>query len=168
MNDVNFRGDENLQKGLHGQIMANAVDGFNAHLCPSDVLDGLDPEEAGKTITGIPYTIWQLIKHLNYWQNRFFDVFLERPLKPVAASAEGWTAAPAPEDHKELTQEIQHFLATQEHIKDWLIHEQDGHSEQHYDVVQALASHNSYHLGQIMLLRRLVGNYPPPAGGFVW
>jgi len=31
-----------------------------------------------------------------------------------------------------------------------------------------LANHNSYHLGQIVSLRRLIGAWLPPSGGATW
>ena len=31
-----------------------------------------------------------------------------------------------------------------------------------------VAQHNSYHLGQIVMLRRVLGAWPPPAGGDTW
>jgi uncharacterized damage-inducible protein DinB len=36
------------------------------------------------------------------------------------------------------------------------------------DIVEHLAAHNAHHLGQIVLLRQLLGSWPPPAGGFTW
>jgi hypothetical protein len=31
-----------------------------------------------------------------------------------------------------------------------------------------IRSHNSYHLGQVVLLRRMRGVWPPPGGGLTW
>lgn len=36
------------------------------------------------------------------------------------------------------------------------------------EILQVTAAHNSYHLGQIVLLRQLIGAWPPAAGGFTW
>ena len=37
-----------------------------------------------------------------------------------------------------------------------------------YTALEVLALHNSYHLGQIVLLRRILGAWPPPSGGDTW
>ncbi len=37
-----------------------------------------------------------------------------------------------------------------------------------YDILQAMASHISYHLAEIIILRRIFGAWPPPSGGYVW
>ncbi len=41
----------------------------------------------------------------------------------------------------------------------------------HYTIGDALvhvATHNSHHLGQVVLLRQLHGAWPPPAGSWTW
>ncbi|GAC1419193.1 MAG: hypothetical protein NVSMB62_11680 [Acidobacteriaceae bacterium] len=30
------------------------------------------------------------------------------------------------------------------------------------------AAHAAYHLGRVVLLRQMLGAWPPPAGGFTW
>ena len=40
-----------------------------------------------------------------------------------------------------------------------------------YTVQQALAHiavHNAHHLGQVVTLRQLMGQWPPPAGSWTW
>jgi hypothetical protein len=37
-----------------------------------------------------------------------------------------------------------------------------------HDQLVSLTAHNAYHLGRIVLLRQLQGNWPPPDGGFTW
>jgi uncharacterized damage-inducible protein DinB len=34
--------------------------------------------------------------------------------------------------------------------------------------LESLAAHNAYHLGRVVLLRQLQGNWPPPDGGDTW
>jgi uncharacterized damage-inducible protein DinB len=40
-----------------------------------------------------------------------------------------------------------------------------------YTVGEALvhvSTHNSYHLGQVIVLRQMLGAWPPPAGSYTW
>ena len=30
------------------------------------------------------------------------------------------------------------------------------------------AAHNAYHLGRVVLLRQMMGSWPPPSGGLTW
>jgi uncharacterized damage-inducible protein DinB len=34
--------------------------------------------------------------------------------------------------------------------------------------LESLGAHNHYHFGRIVLLRQLLGAWPPPSGGFSW
>lgn len=36
------------------------------------------------------------------------------------------------------------------------------------DAIVHIAMHNAHHLGQIVTLRQLAGNWPPPAGSWTW
>ncbi len=40
--------------------------------------------------------------------------------------------------------------------------------ESRIEVLESRVGHNSYHLGQIFLLRQLQGSWPPPSGGNTW
>jgi hypothetical protein len=44
---------------------------------------------------------------------------------------------------------------------------QAGHASQE-DVVWQTIVHNSHHLGQVVLLRRPIGAWPPARGGDTW
>jgi uncharacterized damage-inducible protein DinB len=36
------------------------------------------------------------------------------------------------------------------------------------DAIVHIAQHNSHHLGQVILLRQLMGLWPPPSGSWTW
>jgi hypothetical protein len=36
------------------------------------------------------------------------------------------------------------------------------------DQLESLGAHNAYHFGRIVLLRQLMGLWPPPSGGYTW
>jgi hypothetical protein len=37
-----------------------------------------------------------------------------------------------------------------------------------FNWLQTMASHISYHLGEVVLMRRMLGLWPPPSGGYTW
>ncbi|MGB3184131.1 MAG: DinB family protein [Cyclobacteriaceae bacterium] len=156
------------------KILFNALEGTNAHLKPEIVMEGLTAEVAGKEVPGSPYTIWQLLRHLNFWQDRFTKYLLNEKVHPVAHSAVGWTCDKAPASETGLQMEIARFLKSLDKVKEMLddptkeFDEVSGGYSTAYDAVQSMASHCSYHLGQIMLLRQLLSAYPPPSGGYAW
>ena len=36
------------------------------------------------------------------------------------------------------------------------------------DAIEHMAAHNSHHLGQVVLLRQMLGACPPPSGSYTW
>ena len=83
---------------------------------------------------------------------------------------EGWEEQLNTEYQEELDREIKKLLDGIEKAIDLLIQESD-HSicsngyKNKYDVVQAMASHVSYHLGEVILLRRIFGSWQEPTSG---
>lgn len=156
------------------KVLINALSGTNAHLLPYNAMEGLTLEVAGRQVTGSPYTIWQLIKHLNFWQERFSGYLENKNLPPVHKAAHGWPVETKPENAEALKNEIDLFNNSIESAKSLLFSDtgnltgKKGSYESGYDVLQAMASHISYHIGEIMVLRRILGDYPPPSGGDTW
>ena len=36
------------------------------------------------------------------------------------------------------------------------------------DALVHIANHNAHHLGQVIVLRQMMGQWPPPSGGWTW
>lgn len=86
--------------------------------------------------------------------------------------SESWPEHPAPSDEEEWKKTIQHFCDGIDeacHLADTLAIEEPldaWPSETPGGLLRNIASHNSYHLGEIVIMRRLNGAWPPPTGGF--
>lgn len=86
----------------------------------------------------------------------------------------GWENQLNAHSQDELDAEIAHLLESITEVKSLLDRKEklaivgNDHYDSQYDVIQAMASHLSYHLGELVLLRRIFGNWPPPTGGYVW
>jgi uncharacterized damage-inducible protein DinB len=144
-------------------------------LGPRAALDGLTAELAERPIPGAPHTIAELVAHLAFWQ----DWFAGRcdgtagPMPPSAAI--GWPA-PEPGRWEALRQR---FLDGLERVAalgtgdparplDPPIEFPPLAGITVGEVIVHVAAHNAHHLGQIVLLRQLLGAWPPPAGSYTW
>ena len=153
------------------KILANALYGVNAHLKPINALEDLTVEIAGKQIENSPYTIWQILKHINFWQERFISYIKDESTPPSLSAKEGWSFRFSPSGEKELQEEIQKFISGLEEVMNFNADELQAKAQKYesgYDVLQAMASHISYHIAEIVLLRRMQGAWPPPSGGDTW
>jgi uncharacterized damage-inducible protein DinB len=160
-----------VEKSATKEILANALNGLNAHINPGNAVEDLTLETAGKEIKNSPYTIWQILKHINFWQERFIS-YIKDNVTPTSLSAkEGWAFPASPSNEEELQNEIKRFklsLSEAINFKDSKLEKQAQKYKSGYDVLQAMASHISYHIGEIVLLRRMLGSWPPPSGGDTW
>jgi uncharacterized damage-inducible protein DinB len=156
------------------RALGHALRGEGAHVEVSAALDGMDWRLAGARVPGAPHTIFQLLNHMIYWQ----DVFLQRMTGGYAPSpahaAEGWPGAAAPANEAEWDGAVVRFnqalaavqsLISVDTLDDVL--PKWNHRTRH-EAMTMTAGHNSYHLGQIVLLRRILAAWPPPTGGDSW
>jgi hypothetical protein len=158
--------DEILQASLK-----RALTGEGAHVEAKNVFDGLDWKLAGAQPEGAPHTIFQLLSHLIYWQD-WVVKWLDGETPPIPERAAGsWPGALGPESAAEWEQSVRQFvegferLISQVDEGDLLA---EGDRKSRFEMLQTIASHNSYHLGQAVHLRQMLGAWPPPGGGLTW
>jgi uncharacterized damage-inducible protein DinB len=147
----------------------------HAYMSPPGVLEGLSVEDAERRVSGAPHSIAEIVEHLDFWQSWFCRRCEGIDELPAASAALGWPA-PNPGSWPEIRER---FLAGLE--RSAALGESGGERSiappiqfpplARYTVNDALvhvASHNAHHLGQIVLLRQILGRWPPPSGNFTW
>ncbi|HEX7000844.1 MAG TPA: DinB family protein [Trueperaceae bacterium] len=134
-------------------------------------IDGLSAEDAVKRPAGAPYSVAEVVAHVVFWQERmlrFIDG--ERP-GSVEHAADGWPPVTADEWPSLVTrvlaclERMRAIAADDEELRRPLVQGRER------TVGESIASHwlhDTHHLGQIILLRRMVGAWPPPGGGDTW
>ena len=161
--------------------LEQALIGDSAHTSPAEILEGLSNESAHCTIPGAPRTIYEELWHIAFWQQVTLDWVrgLETPY-PVHASNgfptaddtahENWDqlrerffaanreAAAAALDTSRLDVEVRCPSRPGMPVRVMTVREQ----------LESLGAHNAYHFGRIVLLRQMLGLWPPPSGGFSW
>jgi uncharacterized damage-inducible protein DinB len=156
--------------------------GKYAHANPFACVEDVSTELAGRRADNIPHSIYQLVGHVNYWMDyELKRIRHENPAYPEHA-AESWPANAAPTNEEEWSSAVAHFkhllaeLATlAESSSDILSKQVDAthpdhtkHSSSLLAVLWQTLVHNSYHVGQIAMLRRALGAWPPSRGGDSW
>ncbi|HLI33535.1 MAG TPA: DinB family protein [Terriglobia bacterium] len=139
--------------------------GGGAHLDFEKAISGLPPELRGAKPKGAPHSPWQLLEHLRIAQ---WDI-LEFSRNPKHVSPDWpagyWPATEAPPDQKAWEKSVKSFRADLEAMKELVanpatdLYAQIPHGEGQTILREALlvADHNAYHLGQLVLVRRLLG-----------
>lgn len=165
---------EKRTKELTCKILCGALSGQRAHVSAERAFEGLSWRQVGDYVPNSPHTIWQLLKHLNYWQDRFISRMEGMKVLPAKTSDDGWQFDPAPVDEDDFKKELGKLITGINYTTETLLtqanklHEPKGDYDSGFECIQAMASHLSYHLGEVVLLRRLMGTWPPPSGGYTW
>ena len=139
--------------------------GSHAHVSFEDAVKGLPEKLRGVIPENMPYSIWQLVEHIRIAQNDILE-FSRNPGHQSPPWPEGyWPKDPAPKDDaawKHSLSEIKKDLA--EFIKlldqpDTDLYEPFPHGDGQHLFREALliADHTSYHTGEIVTIRRLLG-----------
>ena len=156
--------------------------GKGAHANPIACVEDLPANLASRKIEGFPHSIYQLVDHMNYWMDYELHRIAgaSRPY-PEHASA-SWLPGSAPPSDADWTQAVARFRdlvaklvelaksGTQSLSREIppASPQQSQHSSTVGAILWQLASHNSYHTGQIATLRRSLAAWPPTAGGDSW
>ncbi|MGI9189223.1 MAG: DinB family protein [Longimicrobiaceae bacterium] len=149
------------------ETVARLLDWGEAHAGFDKALSGIPPELRGVQPEGLPYSPWQLLEHLRLAQRDILDFCRDpdytRPEWPddywppthAPASADEWSVEAfrgdrdalrrlASDPDLDLTAEIPH-----------------GEGQTYLRELLLVADHNAYHLGQLVVVRRLLGIWPP-------
>jgi uncharacterized damage-inducible protein DinB len=137
---------------------------------PARMLAGLSPEQAATVPFGCPYSIAGQVAHMRLWQDRWLAKIEGRPVSPEPEGPT-WDWPRTGSEEWESTRDG--FLNGLEKVRrvasdagELRWETASGLTVDTYVVM--IVEHNIYHLGQIGLLRQLLGAWPPPGSGELW
>lgn len=143
------------------------------HIPPARALEDLGADEAERRLPGATHSVADIVAHLAFWQEWFGDRCAGIATPMVTSAADGWPNVALGSWPSIRTR----FLAGLERIAG--AEDPDRRIAPaiefpplgHYSVGDALvhvAQHNAHHLGQVILLRQMMGRWPPPSGSYTW
>jgi uncharacterized damage-inducible protein DinB len=156
--------------------------GKGAHADPLACVEDISAELAARQVAGFPHSIGQLVFHMNYWMDyELRRIRGERPPYP-AHNSESFPAASSPaqaQDWDRLREQLAALLLELGAFAECSPRELEREIETVHEgdrkvagslgaVLWQMVAHNSYHVGQIALIRRSLGAWPPRRGGDTW
>jgi uncharacterized damage-inducible protein DinB len=167
---------------MSSRALTELLRGEGSHADPLACVEDLPGELATQQVVGFPHSIGQLVFHMNYWMD--YELRRIRGKQPVYPkhNSESFPPSPSPSNSGEWdglrkqfaallvefaelanapSQEIQRQIETA-HAGDTKV---AGTLEA---VLWQMVAHNSYHVGQIALIRQALGAWPPRGGGDTW
>ena len=161
------RNGKDLRDELHRQLMA-LLAGGQAHVDFEKAIAGLPKEMRGARPDRVPYSAWQLLEHLRIAQRDILEFSTNREgrgYKELQWPEEYWPEKPAPETEETWAQSVTALRADREAFETLLQAEDAdlatpfpwGDGQTLLREALLIADHMAYHLGEIVLLRRLLG-----------
>lgn len=139
----------------------------NAHVSLDDALHGVSFDLSGKKIPGLPYSIWQLADHIRIAQRDILE--FSRNAKYVSPEwPDGyWSSEISAGSDSEWQKCIDQIRSDRDSFIELLSNAKEGiyapfeHGDGQSLLKEALvlADHNSYHTGEIIILRRLLNDW---------
>jgi len=148
------------------QELIKLLEGGTAHAGFSEAIEGLDPKLRGVKPGGMPYSIWQLVEHIRIAQWDMLEFSKSADHKSPKWPNEYWPKELAPKNEEAWEQSIEQIENDREAFIKLLqtqnIYERIPHGDGQTILREALqiADHNSYHTGEIIVIRRLLGSWP--------
>jgi uncharacterized damage-inducible protein DinB len=150
-------------------IVASSLDWEQAHAKLENVVKDLAAPLRGERPAGYPHSAWELLEHiritqhdlLDFCQNPDYEEKLEWPRDywpptPAPPTADAWdkSIASCARDRQALAR-----FATESKI-DLTTKIPHGTGQTYLRTILVAVDHASYHIGQIVLVRRLLGAWP--------
>ena len=153
--------EQKLDASLRAHVI-KLLDGGEAHLYFDDLNEGFPVARCGEKIHGLPYTAWQVLEHLRIAQWDIMEFarnadyvsppFPEGYWPKEAGNAEMWEATLA--KVREDLNEIRSMVS--DTSKDLFAPIPHGTGQTLLRQALLIVDHNSYHLGTLTLMKRLL------------
>lgn len=165
--------------------------GKGAHVDPVACVEDISASLAARNVAGYPHSIWQIVDHISYWtEYELANIAGENPRYPDKA-IESWPQHPNSDEGRSVDGHLfeEQWQASVRRFIELLarlasLAQSDApilerktlnaalppapRESTVQTVLWQIAVHNSYHVGQIALLRRQFGAWPPRRGGDTW
>ena len=140
--------------------------GGNAHVPTADALRGVPADLINEKPAGCPHSLWDLVEHLRFTQRDILDFTRGPDYAEKQWPADYWPAEPGTDADWDRT--LDAFLADLEALIAMAENEaldltsELAHAPGYTPLRELLlaADHNSHHIGQVVLVRRLLGCWP--------
>jgi uncharacterized damage-inducible protein DinB len=137
----------------------------DAHVDFDRAVAGLAPELRGVRPDGLPYSAWELLEHLRITQNDILDFSRNPEYRELSWPEDYWPDSPAPPDDDAWDRTVAAYRADREALQamatdsatDLFATIPHGQGQTYLREILLAADHAAYHVGQIVLVRRLLG-----------
>ena len=145
------------------ETIARALAWEDAHTSFDAAVEGLDPALRGTRPAGLPYSAWELLEHLRRTQHDILEFCRNPDYEELDWPADYWPVSPAPASDS-WDESIEAFRKDREALQtlardpsvDLTARIPHGSGQTYVRELLLVADHSAYHVGQLVLVRRLL------------
>jgi uncharacterized damage-inducible protein DinB len=154
-------------KSLRQQI-AKTLDWEDAHAGFDSAVEGLPAGLRGRVPPGLPYSAWQLVEHIRRTQADILEFCRSAPYKEKQWPKDYWPEGAEPPSARAWDESIAAMRRDRAELAaltvdpktDLTARVPNGDGQTYLREVLLVADHTSYHVGELIVLRRLLGTWP--------
>jgi hypothetical protein len=148
--------------------LARFLEWGEAHGGFDSAVSDLSPALQAKQPAGLPYSPWQLLEHLRIAQHDILDFCVNPKYQELSWPGDYWPTSAEPASAKAWNESVQQFKrdrsALQQLARDPAIDLEapipHGKGQTYLRELLLAADHTAYHLGELIVVRRLLGAWP--------
>ena len=141
------------------------LDWHDAHVDFDTVVARWRADFRGQKLNNAPHTAWELLEHMRLAQWDILDFCRNPEYQEKSFPDDYWPPTSAPPDDAAWTKSVADFQRDREELKKLVLNEKTGlfaplphgSGQTLFREILLVTDHNSYHIGQLVQLGRLLG-----------
>jgi len=137
----------------------------DAHVGFDKAVEGIPAEMRGKQPGGAPYSPWQLVEHLRIAQKDILEFCRNPKYEEMKWPDDYWPTSPAPKSAAEWDDSVRRYHEDLKALQDLAADSSidlfakipHGSGQTYLRELLLVADHTAYHVGQLVVVRRLLG-----------
>ena len=147
--------------------LVKLLDWQDAHVDLARAVDGVPPALRGRVPAGATHSLWQLVEHLRLAQHDILDFCVNPEYREMRWPDDYWPADPEPPDADAWDASLAGYRRDLDAVKklvrdpavDPFATIPHGSGQTYLREILLIADHTAYHVGQMVLVRRLLGEW---------
>jgi uncharacterized damage-inducible protein DinB len=149
-------------------LLARLLDWEDAHVSLDKAVADIPVELRGTRPSTAPYSCWELLEHIRIAQHDILDFCVNPDYEEMAWPADYWPSSSEPPSAHAWTESIDHCKRDRRALQalandpaiDLDAKIPHGSGQTYLRELLLVADHNTYHVGQIVLVRKMLGAWP--------
>jgi uncharacterized damage-inducible protein DinB len=140
----------------------------DAHVDFDAAVAGIPPEVRGTRPANLPHSPWEVVEHLRLTQHDILDFCLNPGYEEMTWPDDYWPSTPEPADESSWQESLAQYREDRARLQkmaddptlDLTAKIPHGQGQTYLRELLLVADHAAYHVGELIVLRRLLGVWP--------